>query len=57
MIKNFFNKIEMINYEDIYYPDNLGNKKIDIDYNDWVNNLDEVKAFTNQINRYKEKII
>ena len=47
----------MINYEDIYYPDNLGNKKIDIDYNDWVNNLDEVKAFTNQINRYKEKII
>ena len=57
VIKNFFNKIEMINYEDIYYPDNLGNKKIDIDYNDWVNNLDEVKAFTNQINTYKEKII
>ena len=57
VIKDLFSDYEIVNYEDIHFPELLDNKKITIDYRDWVRNLDEVETFADQINRYKEKII
>jgi hypothetical protein len=57
VIKDLFVDYEIINYEDVHYPEVLDNKRITIDYRDWVKNLDEVEVFANQISRYKEKII
>lgn len=57
VIKNYFKNVETIKYEDIQYQDELGNKKITIDYTNWVNNIDQVKKFTNEINLYKNKIV
>ena len=50
-------KRQVIKYEDISYQKELGNKKITIDYTNWVNNIEEVKKFTDEISSYKKKII
>ena len=57
VIRNYFKRVKIIKYEDINYQKELGNKKITIDYTNWVNNIDEVKKFTDEISSYKEKII
>ncbi len=57
VIRNHFKKVKIIKYEDINYQEELVNKKITIDYRNWVDNIDEVKKFTDEISKYKEKII
>tara|TARA_B100000161_G_scaffold239378_1_gene190812 strand:+ start:232 stop:990 length:759 start_codon:yes stop_codon:yes gene_type:complete len=57
VIRKHFSNVKVIKYEDISYQKELGNKKITIDYTNWVNNIEEVKKFTDEISSYKKKII
>ena len=57
VIRKHFSNVKVIKYEDISYQKELHNKKITIDYTNWVNNIEEVKKFTDEISSYKKKII
>jgi len=57
IIQKKFKNVEIMTYENIHYQKSLHNKKIELDYTNWITNVDEVKNFTNKLERYKEKVI
>lgn len=56
VIRKHFSNVKVIKYEDIQYQKTLSNEKITIDYSNWVNNINEVKKFTDKINDYNKML-